>query len=114
MVEAAHEALDRWGYGMASVRFICGTQALHRELEERLSLFVGADEQGEPFLQLAVQRLRPADEAHGRHPVPPPLERLVGGRDDGRVVGQTQVVVGAEVQHLAAWSTNSLPTLGRA
>ena len=35
MVEAAHEALDRWGYGMASVRFICGTQALHRELEER-------------------------------------------------------------------------------
>jgi glycine C-acetyltransferase len=36
MVEAAHQALDRWGYGMASVRFICGTQALHRELEERL------------------------------------------------------------------------------
>ena len=36
MVAAAHEALDRWGYGMASVRFICGTQSLHRELEERL------------------------------------------------------------------------------
>ena len=33
IVAAAHEALDRWGYGMASVRFICGTQALHRELE---------------------------------------------------------------------------------
>ena len=30
MVAAAHEALDRWGYGMASVRFICGTQSLHR------------------------------------------------------------------------------------
>jgi glycine C-acetyltransferase len=44
IVEAAHEALDRWGYGMASVRFICGTQALHRELEERLSEFLGTDD----------------------------------------------------------------------
>src|SRR6202162_4463303 len=44
MVEAAHEALDRWGYGMASVRFICGTQTLHRELEERLSSFLGTDD----------------------------------------------------------------------
>jgi glycine C-acetyltransferase len=44
MVEAAHEALDRWGYGMASVRFICGTQALHRQLEERLSEFLGTDD----------------------------------------------------------------------
>jgi glycine C-acetyltransferase len=44
IVEAAHEALDRWGYGMASVRFICGTQALHRELEERLSAFLGTDD----------------------------------------------------------------------
>src|SRR3990172_6205914 len=43
IVEAAHEALDRWGYGMASVRFICGTQALHRELEQRLSSFLGTD-----------------------------------------------------------------------
>jgi glycine C-acetyltransferase len=43
IVEAAHEALDRWGYGMASVRFICGTQALHRTLEERLSSFLGGD-----------------------------------------------------------------------
>jgi glycine C-acetyltransferase len=40
IVQAAHEALDRWGYGMASVRFICGTQALHRELERRLSEFL--------------------------------------------------------------------------
>jgi glycine C-acetyltransferase len=40
VVQAAHQALDRWGYGMASVRFICGTQALHRELEERLSQFL--------------------------------------------------------------------------
>src|SRR2546429_4618889 len=33
VVRAAHEALDRWGYGLASVRFICGTQAIHKELE---------------------------------------------------------------------------------
>ena len=44
IVAAAHEALDRWGYGMASVRFICGTQALHRDLEERLSEFLGTDD----------------------------------------------------------------------
>jgi glycine C-acetyltransferase len=44
IVAAAHEALDRWGYGMASVRFICGTQALHRELEERLSEFIGTED----------------------------------------------------------------------
>jgi glycine C-acetyltransferase len=44
IVDAAREALDRWGYGMASVRFICGTQALHRELEERLSAFLGTDD----------------------------------------------------------------------
>jgi glycine C-acetyltransferase len=44
MVAAAHEALDRWGYGMASVRFICGTQALHRELEDRLSGFLGTED----------------------------------------------------------------------
>jgi glycine C-acetyltransferase len=44
IVQAAHEALDRWGYGMASVRFICGTQALHRQLEERLSAFLGTDD----------------------------------------------------------------------
>jgi glycine C-acetyltransferase len=43
IVAAAHEALDRWGYGMASVRFICGTQALHRQLEERLSEFLQTD-----------------------------------------------------------------------
>jgi glycine C-acetyltransferase len=44
VVEAAHAALDRWGYGMASVRFICGTQALHRTLEERLAHFLGTDD----------------------------------------------------------------------
>lgn len=38
---AAREALDRWGYGLASVRFICGTQQPHKELESRLSGFLG-------------------------------------------------------------------------
>ena len=32
VIRAAHEALDRWGYGMASVRFICGTQQIHKDL----------------------------------------------------------------------------------
>jgi glycine C-acetyltransferase len=44
IVAAAHEALDRWGFGMASVRFICGTQAIHRRLEERLSEFLGTED----------------------------------------------------------------------
>ena len=42
--EAAHRALDRYGYGMASVRFICGTQSVHKELESRLSSFLGTDD----------------------------------------------------------------------
>jgi len=42
--EAAHRALDRYGYGMASVRFICGTQAVHKQLEDRLSAFLGTDD----------------------------------------------------------------------
>lgn len=44
VVEAAKEAIDRWGYGLASVRFICGTQALHKELESALSAFLGTDD----------------------------------------------------------------------
>jgi glycine C-acetyltransferase len=42
--EAAHRALDRYGYGMASVRFICGTQALHKQLEEKVSAFLGMED----------------------------------------------------------------------
>ena len=42
--EAAHRGIDRYGYGMASVRFICGTQTIHKELEERLSHFLGTDD----------------------------------------------------------------------
>jgi glycine C-acetyltransferase len=44
VIRAAHEALDRWGYGVASVRFICGTQTIHQELESRLSAFLGTDD----------------------------------------------------------------------
>ena len=44
IVKAAHEALDRWGYGMASVRFICGTQEIHKELERRISDFLGMED----------------------------------------------------------------------
>ena len=42
--EAAKEAIDRYGYGMASVRFICGTQAIHKTLEGRLSAFLGTED----------------------------------------------------------------------
>jgi len=41
---AAREAVDRWGFGMASVRFICGTQTLHRRLEEKISEFLGTED----------------------------------------------------------------------
>ena len=42
--EAAHRGIDRYGYGMASVRFICGTQNIHKELEQRLSRYLGTEE----------------------------------------------------------------------
>ena len=44
VVRAAKEALDRWGYGMASVRFICGTQEVHKELEAGLTEFLGTED----------------------------------------------------------------------
>jgi len=44
VLEAAHEALARYGYGVASVRFICGTQSVHRELEERLSAYLSMED----------------------------------------------------------------------
>jgi glycine C-acetyltransferase len=44
IVAAAKEALDRWGYGMASVRFICGTQEIHKELEAELTDFLGTED----------------------------------------------------------------------
>ncbi len=44
MITAAQRALDRWGFGMASVRFICGTAAIHKELEGRLAEFLGTED----------------------------------------------------------------------
>ena len=43
VLAAAHRALDRYGYGCASVRFICGTQGIHAELESRLAAFLGTE-----------------------------------------------------------------------
>ena len=44
VIKAAHEALDHWGYGMASVRFICGTQEPHKELEREIAAFLGTED----------------------------------------------------------------------
>ncbi len=44
LIAAAHRALDQWGYGMSSVRFICGTQALHVELEKKIAQFLGMED----------------------------------------------------------------------
>ncbi len=44
VIQAAKDALDRWGYGLSSVRFICGTQQIHKELEKRVSSFLHTDD----------------------------------------------------------------------
>ncbi len=44
VVQAAHEALYQWGYGLSSVRFICGTQSIHKQLEAKLSEFLGTED----------------------------------------------------------------------
>jgi glycine C-acetyltransferase len=44
IIKAAHEGLDAWGYGLASVRFICGTQSAHKELEKKISEFLGTED----------------------------------------------------------------------
>ena len=44
IIAAAKDALDRWGYGLASVRFICGTQDVHKQLEQRISDFLGTED----------------------------------------------------------------------
>ena len=44
LVISARSAVDRWGYGMASVRFICGTQELHKDLERRIAAFLGTED----------------------------------------------------------------------
>src|SRR6056297_1425785 len=44
VVKAARDIMDRWGFGLSSVRFICGTQQIHKELEEKVSEFLGAED----------------------------------------------------------------------
>ncbi len=44
VIKAAHEALEKWGYGLSSVRFICGTQDLHRQLEKKIAEFLGMED----------------------------------------------------------------------
>jgi len=44
VIEAAHKALDEWGYGMSSVRFICGTQGIHKQLEAKVAEFLGCED----------------------------------------------------------------------
>ncbi len=44
VIDAAHRALDEWGYGLSSVRFICGTQKVHKKLERKMSDFLGTDD----------------------------------------------------------------------
>jgi len=44
LVDASKEGLEQWGYGLSSVRFICGTQALHKQLEQKVSQFLGTDD----------------------------------------------------------------------
>ncbi|RIJ95009.1 MAG: glycine C-acetyltransferase [Acidobacteria bacterium] len=44
VIDAARKSLDEWGYGLSSVRFICGTQAIHKELEEKISEFLGTED----------------------------------------------------------------------
>jgi len=44
LLEAAHEGLRKWGYGLSSVRFICGTQTIHKELERKISEFLGTED----------------------------------------------------------------------
>src|SRR5215212_1892768 len=44
IVKAAHAGLDEWGYGLSSVRFICGTQEIHKELERKISEFLRTED----------------------------------------------------------------------
>jgi glycine C-acetyltransferase len=44
VIKAAHKTLDEWGYGMSSVRFICGTQEIHKQLEKKVSEFLGTED----------------------------------------------------------------------
>ncbi len=65
LVAAAREGLEHWGFGMASVRFICGTQAVHKELERAISAFLGNRRQ-HPLFELLRRQRRRVRNAAGR------------------------------------------------
>ena len=65
LVAAAREGLDRYGFGMASVRFICGTQTVHKELEAALAAFLGTDD-SDPLFELLRRQWRPVRDAARR------------------------------------------------
>src|SRR5687768_16338175 len=54
-IAAAHRYIDSHGYGMSSVRFICGTQDIHKELEQKLAKFLGRSEEHTSELQSRLQ-----------------------------------------------------------
>ena len=56
LIEAAKASYDRWGFGLSSVRFICGTQEIHKELERRIAKFVRHRRRHPLFLLLRRQR----------------------------------------------------------
>jgi hypothetical protein len=74
---------------------------------------LGAEEFGDLLFQLLVQILRAADEAHRRHAEAVRVQRILGGLDHLRMIGQAEVIVGAEVQHLAATGQLDLGGLRR-
>ena len=109
VIAAARSAMDAFGFGMASVRFICGTQTLHRELEHAIAKHLGKDDAivfaqvpRDRELELAMQGLRAADETHRGHAEAEPVERRPRRRFDLGVIGEPEIVVGAEIDHLAA------------
>ena len=59
IIQAAKDALDSHGFGMASVRFICGTQGVHKELEARLSEFLGTEDAIRPGSEECMSLLEP-------------------------------------------------------
>ncbi len=56
IIEAAKMSYDKYGYGLSSVRFICGTQEIHKELEPKISEFLGTEDTILIFLMLRCQR----------------------------------------------------------
>ncbi len=74
---------------------------------------LGAEKRAEAFFQLGVDFLRAADEAHGGEAVAPAVERGVGGGDDFGIIGEAEIVVGAEIQNLASTRDGDVSGLRR-